>query len=236
MNPRHARRFGATAVLIATLAACGSSSQASSPPITVFDVAADPSQSLLALDTEHHVALTAAALRSTLDSLLSKHATLVAALVDDIVAGSTTPNAAINAVTANNGALTNAIDQVYGENAARAFAQLWGQHTQFFVDYASAAYRHDGSAKEEAESKLRDYQNDFASFVDTATAGGTSLAAVVGLLHGHIHDITGYVDAAVSGDRLATRRILAESVVHMHAIAKAVTRAILAQHLKTVTG
>ena len=121
-------------------------------------------------------------------------------------------------------------------NAARAFAQLWEQHTQFFIDYANAAYRHDRVAKEAAENKLGDYQNDFASFVDTATAGGAPLATVARLLHGHVHDITSYIDAAVSGDRPATQRILAESVAHMRVIAKAVTAAILAQHLKTVTG
>lgn len=235
MNPR-TRTVGATAVLVAMLAACGSSSHASSTPITVFNVAADPTKSLPVIDTKHPVALTAAALRSALDSLLSTHAALVAALVDQVVGGSTTPNAAISALAANTEALTNTIDQVYGANAARAFAQLWAQHTQFFIDYANAAYRHDGSAKEQAESKLGDYQNDFASFVSTATAGGASLAAVAGLLHGHVHDITSYIDAAVNGDRLGTRRILAESVVHMHVIAKAVTRAILAQHLKTVRG
>jgi hypothetical protein len=236
MKLRNPRAFGATALLVALAAACGSSSHSSSTPITVFNVSADPSRSLPVIDTKHHVALTSAALRSTLDSLLAKHATLVAALVDEIVDDSTTPTPAITALTANTADLTGAIEQVYGANAARAFAQLWAQHTQFFIDYANAAHGHDGSAKEAAESKLGDYQNDFASFVSTATAGGASLNVVAGLLHSHLHDITSYIDAAVSGDRFTARRILAAAVAHMHVIANAVTRAILAQHLKTVSG
>jgi hypothetical protein len=234
MTRRNPRALGAIALLVAALTACGSSSHAASTPITVFNVSADPSKDLPVIDGKHHAPLTAAALRSALDSLLSKHASLVAALVDQVIGGSTTPNAAISALAANTDALTNAIEKVYGVNAARAFAQLWAQHTQFFIDYANAAYRHDNSGTEAADSKLGDYQNDFASFVDTATAGGASLAAVAGLLHGHVHDITSYVDAAVSGDRAATDRILAESIAHMHVIASAITRAILAQHLKTV--
>jgi hypothetical protein len=71
--------------------------------------------------------------------------------------------------------------------------------------------------------------------VSTATDGGASLAAVAGLLHGHVHDVTSYIDADVSGDTDAAHRILAESVSRMRAIAKAVTDAIVAQHLKTVT-
>jgi hypothetical protein len=236
MSRRNIRAFVAPALVVALLAACGSSSHASSTPITVFNVSADPSRNLPVIDAKHHVPLTATALRSTLDSLLSKHATLVATLVDQVVGGSTAPNPAIAALVANTNALTSAIEQVYGANAARAFAQLWAQHTQFFIDYANAAHGHDGSAKKQAESKLGDYQNDFASFVNTATAGGASLAAVAGLLHGHVHDITSYIDAAESGDPGTARRILAESVAHMHVIAKAVTDAILGQHLKTVTG
>ena len=178
--------------------------------------------------------LTAAVLRTTLDSLLSKHAVLVATLMHEVGAGNDHPTAAVKALAANTEALTDAIALVYGSDAARAFAQLWEQHTQFFIDYAQAVRSHDGAAKDEAESRLLDYQHDFASFLSTATDAGVGLVAVTGLLHAHVADLTSYIQADVDGHTADARRILARAVAHMHVIAAAVARAIAVQHLKTV--
>jgi len=226
--------LGASALLVCGLAACGSSSHASSSPITVFNVSADPTQNLPALP-KHHVVLTDATLRSTVTDLLAKHVVLVAALVHRVDVGDTSAPAAVAALTANTASLTAAIEQVYGSDAARAFEQLWAQHTQFFLDYAHAARAHDGGGKERAESELGDYQNDFANFVSTATAGGASLTAVTALLHGHVEDVTSYIDADVAGHDADAQRILTAAVAHMHVIAGAVAHAIALQHLKTVT-
>lgn len=234
MRPRQTCVLGATALLVAALTGCGSSSHASPSPITVFNVAADPSRNLPATDAKHHVVLTVANLRLTVDALLSKHVVLVATLVHRVVAGDTSAAGPVAALTANTAALTAAIEQVYGSDAARAFEQLWAQHTQFFIDYARAARDHSDSAKESAENRLVDYQNDFANFVSTATAGGVSLAVVTALLHGHVHDVTSYIDADVAGHEVEARRILDQGIVHMHRIAGAVADAIAAQHLKTV--
>jgi hypothetical protein len=235
MRLRTAAMLGLTALLVAVLPACGSSSHASSTPVTVFNLSADPAQNVPTTNAQHHATLTVAALRSTLDSLLAKHATLVAALTHEVGAGNANPNAAVKALGANTQALTNAIALVYGIDGARAFAQLWEQHTQFFIDYAQADRGNHTGAKRLAQEKLSDYQNDFASFVSTATAGGASLTAVTGLLHGHVHDLTSYIDADIAGHAADARQILDQAVAHMHVIAKAVTDAIAAQHLETVT-
>jgi hypothetical protein len=234
MRRHRTSAVAATALLVAALAACGSSSHASSSPITVFNVAADPSRNLPATDPKHHVTLTTATLRLTVDALLSKHVVLVAALVHRVVAGAAGAEGPAAALTANTAALTAAIDQVYGADAARAFEQLWTQHTQFFLDYAQAAHDHNGGAKDKAETELLDYQKDFANFVSTATAEGVALAEVTALLHGHVHDVTSYIDAVAAGHETEARQILAVGVAHMHVIAQAVSRAIAAQHLKTV--
>ena len=233
MNPRRVSALTASALLVGALAACGSSSHASPSPITVFNVSADPTQNLPATP-KREVTLTDATLRSAVDALLSKHVVLIAALVHDVDAGHTSAAGAVAALTANTAALTGAIEQVYGKDAARAFEQLWAQHTQFFIDYAQAARDHNRGGKETAESELGDYQNDFANFVSTATAGGASLAAVTALLHGHVEDVIGYIDADVAGHDADARRILAVAVAHMHLIAGAVSHAIALQHLKTV--
>ena len=178
--------------------------------------------------------LTAVVLRTTLDSLLSKHAELVIALAHEVGAGNDTPTAAITALAANTQALTDAIALVYGRDAARAFAQLWEQHTQFFINYAQADRTHNHTAKDDAESQLADYQSDFASFLSTATAGGVGLVAVTSLLHTHVTDITSYIDADVAGHTALADQLGAHAVTHMHIIARAIADAIAAQHLATV--
>ncbi len=126
------------------------------------------------------------------------------------------------------------IARVYGRNGARAFAQLWEQHTQFFVDYAQADRVHSNAAKRLAQGQLLDYQTDFASFVSTVTASGSSLTAVTGMLHAHVHDLTSYIDADVAGNDTEAHQILTHAVATMHLIAKTVSDAIAAQHLETV--
>lgn len=235
-NTRRAATIAAAAVVGILAAACGSSSSApSTSPVTVFNVAADPGQNLPVANPSHHVALTAAELQTTLDSLLSKHAALVATLMHQVGAGDDSPTAAITDLAANTQDLTNAIALVYGNDGARAFAQLWEQHTQFFIDYAHADRVHDNGAKRLAQRRLLDYQNDFASFVNAATANGASLTAVTGLLHSHVHDLTSFIDADVAGHRAEAQQILQKTIADMHVIAKAISGAIAAQHLDTVT-
>lgn len=240
INPVRGRKLAASVLLVALAAtfvtACGSGggSDASSP-VTVFNVSADPGQMVPPTKPGRPVVLTVAEVHTALDSLLAKHATLIAALMHEVGAGNDHPTAAITALTANTQGLVDAINAVYGAAGARAFAQLWEQHTQFFIDYAHAARVHDNGAKREAISRLVDYQNDFASFVTTATAGGAPLVAVTELLHTHVDDLTNYINADVDGRTAAAQQLLTQTIAHMHVIAKAIADAIAAQHLKTVT-
>ena len=222
------------AVVMTGLSGCGSRSAPSATPVTVFSVSADPGANLPVVDAKHPVVLTAVQLRTTLDSLLSEHADLVATLMHLVGAGDDNPAAAVRALSANTTALTDAIAVIYGSDGARAFAQLWEQHTQFFVDVAHADRTHDDDARRLAQRRLLDYQNDFASFVTTATAGGASLVAVTGLLHGHVADLMSYIEADIAGNKSEAARLREQAIAHMRVIAKAIADAIVAQHLKTV--
>ncbi len=235
MRTRRVFSAAGLALLVTASAACGSSPHPSSTPVTVFKMSADPGVDLPPVDPRHRVVLTSAALRASLDALLSRHATLVATLMHEVGAGDSDTGPAVNALAANTRSLTDAIAVVYGADGARAFAQLWEQHTQFFIDYANADRTHDGGAKKQAEGRLLDYQNDFASFVTTATAGGVPLVAVTNLLHSHVGDLTDYIDADVAGRTADARRFLDQAVAHMHLIAGAIAHAIVLQHLQTIT-
>ena len=150
-------RFGTAVTVVALaggLATCGTGAHRSSAAVSVFDLAADPARNLPAVDPRHPVVLTVAALHASFDSLLSQHVTLVAALMHEVGAGDaditrrSTPWRQIRSRSPTR------IAVVYGTDAARAFAQLWEQHSQFFVDYAQATRDHDGKAKHEAEDRL----------------------------------------------------------------------------------
>ena len=60
MSIRNVPALGATALLVAGLAACGSSSHAAPTPVTVYDVYADPGQNLPATNSRHRAVLTTA--------------------------------------------------------------------------------------------------------------------------------------------------------------------------------
>jgi len=222
-----------TLVLAVALGACGSTTHESTTPVTVFNLAADPARNIPVV-TGKATVLSAATLRTTLDSLLSSHAELITGLAHEVGVGNNSPTAAINALAANTQALTDAIALVYGRDAGRAFAQLWEQHTQFFINYAQADRSHDHTAKEAAEEQLADYQSDFASLLSTATAGGVGLVAVTRLLHTHVIDITSYIDADAAGHTALAAQLRAQAITHAHIIARAIADAIAAQHLDTV--
>jgi hypothetical protein len=237
MNRRRCLILSGVVIAALLTGACGSSSthDEARSSITVFNVSADPVANVPTTVAGHPVTLTSAQVRSALNELLSAHATLVATLMHQVGEGNEHPTAAIAALTKNTQSLTDAIAAIYGADGARAFAQLWEQHTQFFVDYARAERTNDHSAKTLALRRLLDYQRDFASFVSTATAHGASLIAVTDLLHTHVGDLTGYIDADTAGKVATARALLTRSVVHMHVIAGAIADAIAKQHLATVT-
>ncbi len=55
------------------------------------------------------------------------------------------------------------------------------------------------------------------------------------LLHGHVEDLTRYIEADVDGNAAEAARILVQAVTHIRVIANAVAGAIIAQHLTTVS-
>ena len=61
----------------------------------------------------------------------------------------------IDQLVHNTGALTADVGLAYGPVAARAFNQLWAQHTQFLVDYAVAVGSGDEEAQDEAAWRWR---------------------------------------------------------------------------------
>lgn len=220
--------IGAVAVvLVVGIGGCSSEPEQRAAP-QIFDLEAGTS---VGLDPEPAAARTvvpAADLEALLADLLGEHAELVADVMTAAADGDSTTES-VAALQANTVELTGAINLVYGPDGAAAFDQLWGQHTQFFAEYAVASGDGDQVRKDEASAKLHDYHLDFSSFADTATGGTAPAAVVIELLHNHVADLTGYIDAHTSGDQAEAADRLESATSYMTVIADALAGAIAAQ-------
>jgi hypothetical protein len=215
------------AVVAVPLEACtGERSERAAPEI--FDLEAGYTAGLDPTAAEQRAVIPAADLEALLEGLLAEHAELVADVMVAAADGGNT-GAAVEALQQNTVELTGAINTVYGPAGARAFDQLWGQHTQFFAEYAVASGDDDQERRNDAFAKLHDYHRDFSTFTDTATGGAAPAEVVVELLHTHVDDLTGYIDAHTSGDDTEAEARLDSATSYMSVIAEALAGAIAAQ-------
>jgi hypothetical protein len=108
-------------------------------------------------------------LRSALTKLLGEHVVLVVASMRSAVgepADFTAMGAAVNGNTTD---LAQAIDGLFGAAAAKRFQSLWADHVDQLMAYTSATVRGDTAGQATARTALRTFEQDFATFLDTAT-------------------------------------------------------------------
>ncbi|MFN3216160.1 MAG: hypothetical protein ACE367_06665 [Acidimicrobiales bacterium] len=167
-------------------------------------------------------------LRLVLQDLLTEHSDLSVRAMR--LASDAAPLAATLAeLTANTDDLTRAIGLVYGPEGAEAFDQLWTNHIEFFNDYAAAIGAGDADAAAEVQVKLDHYENDFSSYVDTATSGEADFHDVLHVLHGHIGQLLDQLDAWASGDAAEAYALGRVAHDHMDVIALALATGISRQ-------
>jgi hypothetical protein len=160
----------------------------------------DPTAGIAELDPARTDVLAAADLRLTIEQILGEHAWLA---VDSSIAaaeGSPDVDPLLAAVTDNTTSLTGAIGLVYGPDGAGAVDELWIMHIQFFLDWAVARASDDAAGMARAERRLRDYEVDFASLLDTATEGRIPAEAAEALLAAHVAQVLAVIDAHLDGD------------------------------------
>ena len=171
----------------------------------------------------------ASALRAGLTGLLIQHVAQTGEVVQSVVATSLTSaqtQGAIAALDQNTQDLGKAIGSLYGADAQTAFLKMWRAHIGFFVDYTKGLAAGDKSAVTSAEAKLATYQQQFGSFLGTAT--GLPATAVSADLQGHIQTLQVAIQAILSKSPSAAAKIaMAED--HMAGTAAVLAKAIAAQ-------
>jgi hypothetical protein len=205
--------------------ASGSHAAASSPK---------PSASAHATTTAASTNTPAAALYAALDQLFREHVDLTANVVETAISkgpSSANTTAALAALDQNTQALGAAIGSVYGSAAQQEFLKLWRAHIGFFVNYTLGEASHNSSQIATAQTDLKGYISQFATFL----AGATKLpeSAVAADLQGHVTTLETAIDAIVtkSPDAGSAIEMAAE---HMDGTAQVVAQGIVSS--KNISG
>ena len=171
----------------------------------------------------------ASALRAGLTGLLIQHVAQTGEVVQSVVATSlTSPQAtgAIAALDQNTQDLGKAIGSIYGNDAQTAFLKMWRDHIGFFVDYTKGLAAGDQAAVKAAQAKLATYQQQFGSFLGTAT--GLPADAVSADLQGHVQTLESAIQAILTKSPTAAAK-MAMAEDHMAGTAAVLAKAIAAQ-------
>jgi hypothetical protein len=168
--------------------------------------------------------MSASALRSTLNQLLSEHAYLAAAATGAALGGRQDEfQAAASALDGNSVDLAKQIGWAYGADAEQAFLALWRRHIGFFVDYTTGVATKDAAMQERAVNDLIGYSRDFAAFINAAN--GLPVDVVADLVRMHVVGLKDVVDAQAAGDTVKAYMWLREAAGHMGMIADPLTEA-----------
>ncbi len=157
---RRARNIIGCAVVLMVVAT-GCRGGDAPPALSIIDLGRDAGSGIAEVDPARRDVLPAAALRLTVEQLLAAHGVSATAMMRSVATDAGDVTRRLDALAGNTADLTAAIGLVYGRVGARAFDQLWSQHTQAFLDYAAAG---SDKARATARAHLVDYEHDFASF------------------------------------------------------------------------
>ncbi|CDQ40937.1 MULTISPECIES: hypothetical protein [Virgibacillus] len=169
-------------------------------------------------------------LRADLGHLLSEHTGLAVVAMQNGADGAPDFEAAANVLNANTQDLSKAITSVYGEEAGKAFEEMWSEHIGYFVDYVNATAEEDEEAKQEALDNLAMYKEEFSSFMAEATEGNVPADALAEGLQMHADQLIAAFDAYAEGNYNEAFTKAREAYGHMYGAAAQLSSGIVMQH------
>lgn len=168
--------------------------------------------------------MSAGELRAILTSHLQEHVYLSGIVVETLAdAGSDRDEpdsaAALAALDDNSVAIAGLIGAA-APDQEEPFLDMWREHVEFFMDYASAGITGDDAAQAEALAKLDGYRTASGAFFDTLTGGALPADAVAENFAVHVDTLLAAFDALVGADGDAFER-LRTAAQHMSVSAQA---------------
>ena len=139
-------------------------------------------------------------LRSEMTRLLGEHVGLA---LSTLRAGATNNpdfSAALAALNGNTNDVTAAVAGLFGGPAASQFMALWADHLDLLGTYAVDVGAKKPNRREAVQGELRDWQQRFATFIDTATEGRVPAPDLAAALLGLDDLLLRQVDAFAAKD------------------------------------
>ncbi|WP_311517701.1 copper amine oxidase N-terminal domain-containing protein [Paenibacillus polymyxa] len=173
----------------------------------------------------------AADLRSALNHLASEHFALSALQMQEEFDGRTAAsNALITAEAGNTADFKAAIASVYGNDGANAFEKIWvTNHVNAQSDYVKAVKNNDATARAAVEKRIDGFTTEFATFLDSATAGNLPKAAGQQALTTHENQVQNVLNQYAAGKYDASYTTNREGFKVMFGVGQALGNAIVTQ-------
>ncbi|UJF32422.1 copper amine oxidase N-terminal domain-containing protein [Paenibacillus hexagrammi] len=167
-------------------------------------------------------------LRVTLEGLLGEHAAMAVVTMQKGIDGAPDFQDAAAALMANGDDLSQAVASVYGEDAGKAFSELWKRHIGFFVDYVTATAKKDEDGRKAALDKLEEYGPDFGAFLAGANPNIKAEDVAKGLT-AHVSQLISAFDNYVNKDYTQAYQSEREAYMHMVHFGQVLADAIVKQ-------
>jgi hypothetical protein len=173
----------------------------------------------------------AADLRSALNHLASEHFALSALQMQEQYDGRTAAsNALVTAEAGNTADFKAAIASIYGNDGANAFEKIWvTNHVNAQSDYVTAVKNNDAAARAAVEKRIDGFTTEFATFLDSATAGNLPKAAGQQALTTHEKQVQQVLDQYAAANYEGSHTINREGFKVMFGVGQALGNAIVTQ-------
>jgi hypothetical protein len=173
----------------------------------------------------------AADLRSALNHLASEHFALSALQMQEQYDGRTAAsNALVTAEAGNTADFKAAIASIYGNDGANAFEKIWvTNHVNAQSDYVTAVKNNDAAARAAVEKRIDGFTTEFATFLDSATAGNLPKAAGQQALTTHEKQVQQVLDQYAASNYEGSYATNREGFKVMFGVGQALGNAIVTQ-------
>jgi hypothetical protein len=199
----------------------------------MFDFGDDLARAIIAQFPDRYPDGTAAfsprtTLRLSLGRLLGEHLVLAAEAMRSGLVERVDASAAAASLDANSADLAAAIGKVFGADAQKAFADVWGRHVTAYLGYIDAIRDGDETARQAALESLHAYHITLADFLHSAipSLGKSDLES---LISHHVAALVNQVDAAAADDHVRAVTVTREAYAQMFVVGDALGVAIAAQ-------
>lgn len=165
-------------------------------------------------------------LQSALSRLLAEHMGLMVQAMRAADDSSPDFRAVGRALNANTADLGGAVGTLYGEQAGQQFLDLWAQHVEALVSYASATEQERAAARQASRAQLEAFAPELARFLAGATEQRLPVIDLAAAVTEHDEHLLAQADAYAADDHAEAQRLSAIGYAHMFGLAQTLATAI----------